>query len=58
MDIYKIKWTSLQTEIFSLLCLKAGEKLSQREIAKILEISPTAVANSIKDLKNMNSLKQ
>lgn len=57
MDIYKIKWTSLQTEIFSLLCLKAGEKLSQREIAKILEISPTAVANSIKDLKNNQFIK-
>lgn len=51
MDIYKLKWTSLQAEIFSLMCVKAGEKLSQREIAKILKVSPTAVANSIKGLK-------
>src|SRR3989344_2900801 len=51
MDIYKLKWTKLQAEIFSLLCLRAGEKLSQREIAKILKVSPTAVANSIKELK-------
>ena len=51
MDIYKVKWTKLGTEIFSFLCLRAGEKLSQREIAKILGVSPTAVANSIKNLK-------
>ena len=47
MDIYKHKWTQLQSEIFSLLCWKAGEKLSQRDIAKLLEVSPTAVANSL-----------
>ena len=52
MDIYKLKWTTLQAEIFSLLCLRAEEKLSQREIAKILSVSPTAVANSIKKLKD------
>ena len=54
MDIYKLKWTVLQLEIFSLLCLKAGEKLSQREIALILKVSPTAVANSIESLKDSN----
>jgi len=54
MDIYKLKWTILQEEIFSLMCLKAGEKLSQREIAKILKVSPTAVGNSIKRLKDSN----
>lgn len=52
MDTYKLKWTVLQAEIFSLLCLKAGEKLSQREIAKALDVSPTAVANSISKLKD------
>ncbi|MDP2906333.1 MAG: GntR family transcriptional regulator [Nanoarchaeota archaeon] len=52
MDIYKLKWTILQEKIFSLLCKMAGEKLSQREIAKILKVSPTAVANSIKKLKD------
>ncbi|MEK6875439.1 MAG: nucleotidyltransferase domain-containing protein [Nanoarchaeota archaeon] len=57
MDIYKLIWTRLQSEIFSLLCLRAGEKLSQREIAKILNVSPTAVANSIKKLKEDNLIK-
>ena len=57
MDVYKLKWTILQTEIFSLLCQKAGEKLSQREIAKILKVSPTAVANSIGELKNNNFIR-
>jgi predicted nucleotidyltransferase len=57
MDIYKLKWTTLQAEIFSLLCSKAGEKLSQRDIAKLLRVSPTAVANSIKELKESNLIK-
>jgi predicted nucleotidyltransferase len=50
MDIYKLNFTALQLEIFSLLCLRAGEKLSQREIAIILKVSPTAITNSIKGL--------
>ena len=57
MDIYKLKWTVLEQEIFSLLCLKAGEKLSQREIARILNVSPTAVSNSMKKLKDSNLIK-
>lgn len=52
MDTYKLKWTKLQAEVFALLCKRAGEKLSQREIAKILKVSPTAVAKSIKALKD------
>jgi len=51
MDAYKLKWTRLQAEIFSLLCLKAGEKLSQREIALELKVSPTAVAKSVINLE-------
>jgi len=54
MDIYKHKWTRLQADIFSLLCLKAGEKLSQREISKILKVSPTAIAKSLTLLKKDN----
>ena len=57
MDIYKLKWTMLQAEIFSLLCLRAGEKLSQREISKILKVSPTAVAKSVNKLKDSNLIK-
>jgi len=52
MDICKLKWTTLQAEIFALLCLRAGERLSQRDIAKILRVSPTAVSNSLKKLKD------
>lgn len=37
--------------------MRAGEKLSQREIAKILKVSPTAVANSIKYLKESRLIK-
>ncbi len=57
MDIFKLNFTVLEQEIFSLLCVRAGEKLSQREIAKILEVSPTAVANSLKKLKNVKLIK-
>lgn len=57
MDIYKLKWTIVEQEIFSLLCIRAGEKLSQREVAKILNVSPTAVSNSIKKLKDSNLIK-
>ena len=54
MDIYKHGWTTLQEEIFSLLAVRAGEKLSQRDIAKLLGVSPTAIANSLKVLKSEN----
>lgn len=57
MDIYKLNFTILEQEIFSLLCLKAGEKLSQRETAAMLKVSPTAVSNSIKKLKESNLIK-
>lgn len=54
MDIYKLNLTTLEREIFSLLCIKTGEKLSQREISKLLKVSPTAVGNSIKTLKKQD----
>ncbi len=57
MDTYTLNFTILQLEIFSLLCVRAGEKLSQREIAKILKVSPTAVTNSIKGLKENQLIK-
>lgn len=50
MDIYKLKFTIVEQELFSLLCLKAGEKMSQREIAGILKISPTAVAKALRKI--------
>jgi len=50
MDTYKKNFTILELEVFSLLCTRAAEKLSQREIAQILEVSPTAVGSTIKKL--------
>ena len=43
----KQKLTRLQEEIFRLLCLKAGKKLNQSEIASMLEVSSAAVSKSI-----------
>jgi len=51
MDIYKLKFTRLQIEIFKLLCIKAGEKLNKRQISKLLKVSPTAIAKSLPLLK-------
>ncbi len=54
MDICKLNFTTLEQEVFSLLCLKSGEKMSQRDIAKALRVSPTAVANSLEKLRAEN----
>ncbi|MFH1918112.1 MAG: nucleotidyltransferase domain-containing protein, partial [Nanoarchaeota archaeon] len=51
MEIYKLKWTRLQNEIFRLLCIKVGESLNQRAISKILKVSPTAIAKSLGELE-------
>ncbi|MEK6874166.1 MAG: nucleotidyltransferase domain-containing protein [Nanoarchaeota archaeon] len=50
MDTYKLDFTQLESEVFSLLCTRAGEKLSQREIAKLLNVSPTAISKIVKNL--------
>ncbi len=39
------------------MCARAGERLSQREIARILDVSPTAVANSVRELKERGLLR-
>ena len=57
MDIYKQKFTKLQSEIFRLLCVKVGSRLTQRKIAQILGASPTAVGNSLALLKKENLIK-
>ena len=51
MDMYKLKFTRLQNEIVRLLCIKSGESLNQRNVAKLLKVSPTAVAKSLKDIE-------
>ena len=55
--MYKLKLTRLQNEIFRLLCIKAGEQLNQRKIAKFLRVSPTAVSKSIKKLEKENLIR-
>ncbi len=58
MNKYKLKITSsLEQEVFSLLCIRAGEKLSQREIAILLNVSPAAVGNPVKSLAKKNFVK-
>src|SRR3989344_3281200 len=57
MDVYKHNFTVLEIDIFSLLSAKAGEKLSQREIAKIIKVSPTAVSNSVRNLAKKDLIK-
>lgn len=47
MDMYNFIFTQLQHKIFRLLCIKAGNSLNQREIAKSLKVSPTAVAKAL-----------
>ena len=51
MDMYLIKWTTLQSEIFRFLCIRAGMSFSLREIARSLKRSPTAVSSALQDLK-------
>lgn len=50
MDMCKPKWTTLQSQIFRLLCIKTGQPLNQREIALALDVSPTAVSKALKGL--------
>ena len=58
MDTYKLKFTTLQQEIFRLLCIKSGEKLNQREISKLLKVSPTAIAKSVPELEKEGIIKR
>ena len=51
VNIYELKFTQLENMIFRLLCVNAGKYLNQREIAKILKVSPTAVAKSLPKLE-------
>jgi predicted nucleotidyltransferase len=48
MDKRKQKWTVLQQELFSFLCIHSGQSFSLRELAKSTKRSPTAVSNSVK----------
>ncbi|MBU2523294.1 MAG: nucleotidyltransferase domain-containing protein [Nanoarchaeota archaeon] len=56
MDIYEVKWTQLQASIFRLLCIRTGERLSLRKIARLLKKTPTAISNALDGLKKENSI--
>lgn len=51
METYKLKFTKLQMEIFRLLCIKTGERINQNKTAKLLKVSPTAIAKSLPKLE-------
>lgn len=55
--MYNIKFTRLQNSIFRLFCIKSGMFLSQREVAKFLGFSPTAVAKALKKLEKEKMIK-
>lgn len=57
MDIYKLNFTKLEIEILSYLSFKVGEKLSQRDIAIALNVSPTAISNAVKNLQKKDLIK-
>ena len=43
--------TRLQNKIFRLLCIKAGEKINQRRISKLVNATPSGVAKALKELE-------
>ena len=49
-NTYKLKFTVLQYEILKVLCVKAGEKLNQRQIALLLGVTSPAIAKALKPL--------
>jgi predicted nucleotidyltransferase/DNA-binding XRE family transcriptional regulator len=53
MDIFKLEFTVLESKILSYLCLRAGKKFTQRELAEVLDVSPTAVGKSLNKLENL-----
>jgi predicted nucleotidyltransferase len=57
METYKLKFTRLQNEIFRTLCIKAGMKFNQSVLAKMLKVSPTAIAKAILLLKKEELIK-
>ncbi|MBI2106444.1 helix-turn-helix transcriptional regulator [Candidatus Woesearchaeota archaeon] len=57
MDMYKLKWTKLQAGIFRLLCIRAGQTLNLRGIARSLKVSPTAVSKALHGLEKEGLIK-
>src|SRR3989344_6175695 len=57
METYKLKFTRLQNEIFRFLSIKAGMKFNQSRIAKMLKVSPTAIAKVLPLLEKEGLIK-
>ena len=57
MDMYSIKWTRLQAEIFRFFSIKAGQSLNLRGIARSLKKSPSAVSHALTDLEKEGLIK-
>ena len=57
VNIYKLKLTNLQQEILRLLFVKAGTSLNQRQISKILEVTPPAVMKALPALEKESLIK-
>ena len=51
MDIYKSKFTQLQEQVLRFLFVNVGKNFNQRSIAKNLDVSPTAISNSLSFLE-------
>jgi len=56
MDTNTLEFTPLQSKIFRLICIKAGSKLNQREIARTLKATPSGVAKALIDLEQSELL--
>ena len=54
MDIYKLNFTVLQQEILRFLFIKSGMSFNERGLANHLDVSPTAVSNSLEKLEKEN----
>lgn len=58
MEIFKLKFTRLQVEIFRLFCVKTGCQLNQSQIARFLNVTPTAVAKALPLLEKEQIIKR
>jgi len=57
MVINTLKFTSLQNKIFRILCIKAEQKLNQRELARIIKVTPSGIAKALKELEHSKLIK-
>jgi len=56
VDLYKLKLTLLQQKILRVLFIKNGMILNQRQIAKYLDVSQTAVMKALPSMKKQEAI--